>query len=88
MIEGRKKHQNKCVNGSWFEMGKKGCSVFMIVGVVMAVRSKTSNSHKRTQFFSPMLANVLSEQIVGPNGRRMGGQVRSLRVSVKGFDGR
>ena len=44
------KHQNKCVNGSLkaFPKGKKGCSAFMIVGVVMMVRSKTSNSHKRT----------------------------------------
>ena len=65
-----------------FEKAKRGCSAFMAVGVVMMVRSKTSNSHKRTQFLSPMVehsvlpTNVLSEQIVGgPNGGRMGGQV-------------
>ena len=63
-------------------MAKRGCSAFMVVGVVMMVRSKTSNSHKRTRFLSPMVGhsvlptNVLSEQIVGgPNGGRMGGQV-------------
>ena len=83
-------YQNKCVDGSLktFPKAKNGCSAFTIVIVDMMVRSKTSNSHKRTQFFSSMLANVLSEQIVEPNGRRMGGQVRSLSVCVKGFDGR
>ena len=54
------KHQNKCVNGSLkaFPKGKKGCSAFMIVGVVMMVRSKTSNSHKRTLFLSSMVEHT------------------------------
>ena len=82
------KHHNKCVNGSLktFPKGKKGCSAFIIVGVVMTLRSKTSNSHKRTQFLPPIWrSRVLSEQIVGVEMvDEWAG--RSLRVFyVKGF---
>ena len=53
------------------KLSKKGSSTFMIVGVVMTLRSKTWKPHKRSRFFLSKVArtmppNVLSEQIAPP----------------------